>query len=203
VRTWVNHPRRLQPNYQVIKEIISKSNEIVMFDLFGANWGLACNGLHFIDLISFLTGADVESLDAAWVASEILPSKRKNFIELHGSVKGELSNGGKFILTSLLGEVPNLTISIATKSNRWIIDEGAQKIIHFVKDNSFCNIETDFVIDYQSTLTTRITTDIFESGNCNLPTYEQACKSHIPFIEETLKKYIEISGIQTTICPIT
>ena len=60
-----------------------------------------------------------------------------------------------------------------------------------------------FVTEYQSTLTSRIADDIFKLGQCNLPTYEEACESHIPFITASLSKYIEITKKQTNICPIT
>ena len=71
------------------------------------------------------------------------------------------------------------------------------------RKNNFNENIISFTTEFQSTLTTRIANDLFESGNCNLPTYKEACASHIPFIKATLKKYTEITGIETTICPIT
>jgi hypothetical protein len=202
--TWVNHPRRMAEHHIKIKEIIAKSNEKIIFNAVGSNWGLACNALHLIDLFSFLANSSVDKIDLNWIDANILESKRANCIELTGSVKGTLKNGSNFNVSSLEGEIGDITICVFTNSNRWIIQEGsAQKIIHLSKQNNFNEEITSFTTEFQSTLTTRIAFDLFKSENCNLPTYKQACESHFLFIEATLKKYTEITGIETTICPIT
>lgn len=202
--TWVNHPRRMAPHFQKIKETITISNEEVVFQLVGSNWGLACSALHFIDLFAFLANDKIQNINMDWIDKKVHESKRANCIEFTGSVLGSFEKGNKFIISSLDGEIGDITIIISTNSNRWIIQEGkAQKIIHLSKQNSFSQEITTFVTEMQSSITTTIVNHIFESGNCNLPTFEQACESHIPFIREALSKYIEITAIETSICPIT
>lgn len=202
--TWVNHPRRMAPHFQKIKETITISNEEVVFQLVGSNWGLACSALHFIDLFAFLANDKIQNINMDWIDKKVHESKRANCIEFTGSVLGSFEKGNKFIISSLDGEIGDITIIISTNSNRWIIQEGkAQKIIHLSKQNSFNQEITTFVTEMQSSITTTIVNHIFESGNCNLPTFEQACESHIPFIKEALSKYIEITAIETSICPIT
>lgn len=202
--TWVNHPRRMAPYYQKIKEIIAVSNEQVVFQLVGSNWGLACSALHFIDLCAFITDSEVKKMDMDWVDDVVHESKRMNCIEFTGSIKGTMKNKSNFIISSLNGEIGDITIFISTNSHRWIIQEGrAQQIIYLSKQNAFNKEIIHFETEFQSTLTTRIANDIFESGKCDLPTFEEASASHIPFIEASLKKYTQITGIETTICPIT
>ncbi|MDP5028533.1 MAG: Gfo/Idh/MocA family oxidoreductase [Flavobacterium sp.] len=202
--TWVNHPRRTAIHFSEVRDTIANSKEKVNFNIVGSNWGLACNALHFIDIISYIANASIRSIDLDWIDPVIHESKRANNIELTGSIKGILSNGSNFVINSIDGEFEDVSLFIASNTQRWIIQEGrAQKIIHLSSANGFNPIISDIQIEYQSTITTRIASDLFESGNCNLPTYEQACESHIPFIEAILKKYIEISGVETTICPIT
>tara|TARA_R110002050_G_scaffold97132_1_gene202066 strand:- start:15042 stop:16016 length:975 start_codon:yes stop_codon:yes gene_type:complete len=202
--TWVNHPRRMAPHYQEIRKSIIEAKEKVVFQIVGGNWGLACNGLHFIDLCCFLTGENIKELDLEWVDKNIQESKRENNIEFSGSIKGKLENNSSFIITSFNSEQSDISIYISTGSQRWIIQEGrAQKIIHLSKSNNFNEVITSFVTEYQSTLTTKIANDIFELRSCSLPTYEEACASHIPFIDSSIKKFIEITGIETNICPIT
>lgn len=202
--TWVNHPRRLAPHYQEIRKNIIEAKEKVVFQIVGGNWGLACNGLHFIDLCSFLTGENVKEIDFDWVNENIHKSKRVNNIEFSGSIKGKLENNSSFIITSFNSEPSDISINISSSSQRWIIQEGrAQKIIHLSKGTEFKEVITSFVAEYQSTLTTKIANDIFEFGSCSLPTYEEACASHIPFIDGSIKKIIEITGIETNTCPIT
>jgi hypothetical protein len=202
--TWINHPRRMIAHYQQIKEIIADSKEKVNFQAVGSDWGLACSALHFIDIFAFLSGSNVETLDMDWIDDVIHQSKRAGYIELTGTVKGTLGNGNNFFVSSLQGEIGDVTIYVSTNSNRWIIQEGrAQKIIHLSKENGFNEKIINFETEFQSTITTRIANDIFEGGNCNLPTYAEACSSHIPFINATLKKIATITTVETTICPIT
>lgn len=202
--TWVNLPRRMNKQYQVIKKIVSNSNENITFHNVGGNWGLACNAIHMIDLCAFLTASEVVKIDMDWVDPVIYPSKRVDNIEFTGSVKGYLKDNSRFLISSLDGECSEDTIYISTISHRWIIQEGtAKKIIYLSKENDFKASISDFRMDYQSDLTTKIANDIFELGSCDLPTYKDACNSHIPFIEAFLRKYIEISGIETNSCPIT
>lgn len=202
--TWVNHPRRMLEHYGNIKKTIAETNEKVAFHAIGSNWGLACNALHLIDLCAFLTGSSVETTDMDWIDHVVHESKRENCIEFTGSVKGTMKDKSAFLITSLDGEIGDATIYVSTNSNRWIIQEGnAQKIIHLSKLNGFNENIVQFKTEFQSSLTTRIANDIFEFGKCNLPTYDEASISHIPFIDASLKKYMEISGNETNICPIT
>lgn len=202
--TWVNHPRRMFKHYLDIKNKLSTSEEVINFQIFGGNWDLACNALHFIDLINFLSGSEVLNLDFGEIDNNIIKSKRPNCIELTGSFSGVLKNGNRFNISSLEGAYEDITITILTKSSRWIIQEGAaQRIIFLGKENNFNEIIDSFTNEYQSTLTTRIINDILIEGNTSLPSYDEACSSHIPFIKGTLELYNRISDSNNLICPIT
>lgn len=201
--TWVNHPRRMFKHYQEIKKIISQDEEKVSFQVYGGNWGLACNGLHFIDLFSFLSNSEVEHINFDGV-EEVVESKRLNNIEFIGSIKGEFKNGSDFNISSINGSYADITVCVFAKSNRWIIQEGtAQKVIQLSVENNFNESITAFKNEFQSTLTTRIINDILTEEKTTLPTYDQASSSHIPFIKSALNTYTRITGIKTSIIPIT
>lgn len=202
--TWVNHPRRMFKHYLDIKNKILLNQEVVNFQVFGGNWDLACNALHFIDLFSFLSDSEVKSIDFEGIDEKIIKSKRLNCIEFTGKIKGSLINGNDFNISSLSGDYEDITIFVITKSNRWIIQEGsAQKIIHLSKENNFNENIISFINEFQSNLTTRIINDILVDKKTTLPTYDEACTSHIPFIKGALIRYSEITGINTNVCPIT
>lgn len=204
IPTWVNHPRRMFKHYQDIKDCIANLNENAIFHVVGSNWGLACNALHFIDLCAFIVGSEVKTIDMDWVDDLVHTSKRVNCIEFTGSLKGVMKNNSTFVISSINGEIGDITIYISTKSNRWLIQEGvAQKVIRLSKENGFSEEIIGFKTEFQSTLTNRVANDIFEYGKCDLPTFAEACASHIPFIEVSLEKYKKITGIETTVCPIT
>jgi len=203
-QTWVNHPRRMFTHYQKIKKELFKTKQEIIFQVVGSNWGLACNSLHFIDLCTFLTGKSVNEIDFDWVDKKIHKSKRENNIEFTGSIKGTMNDNSCFVITSFDKEVSDISINISSSSQRWNIQEGrAQKISYLSKENNYNEVTTNFTTQLQSTLTTIIADNIFESGKCNLPSYKDACASHLPFIKASLKKYFEITGICTTNCPIT
>jgi len=202
-KTWVNHPRRMFEHYHEIKSVLSEAKETVVYNIVGSNWGLACNGLHYVDLFAYLSGSAVASINMDWLDKTIHESKRANYIELTGTFTGKLENNDHFVVTSFDGSVPDFTMYISTYSHRWIIREGSGEIVYINKHNITEEKETKFSPEYQSTLTTKIAQSLFDEGTCALPTYEEACASHMPFVNEALSKYIEISGQQTTFCPIT
>lgn len=206
VSVWVNHPRRMMPGYDQLRNEICADGGAVQFNLVGGNWGLGCNALHFIDLLSFLTNSAVESIDMEWLDDIVYESKRINHVEFTGTVKGRTTNNSCFTISSLAGDAKPITISISTSFSRWFIQEGATSqvsCLRYSTDNSFTKTDSNFQMEFQSSLTTRLVNDLLKSGNCDLPTYDEACQSHVPFITALLKKYNEITGSITTICPIT
>jgi hypothetical protein len=73
--TWVNHPRRMFPIYQKIKQQLSENNqEKIYVAITGYDWGLGCNGLHFIDLVCFLKNTAVESIQTDLLDQKIQKS---------------------------------------------------------------------------------------------------------------------------------
>ncbi len=204
-KTWVNHPRRMFSYYQKLRnnELISNSNK--HFSIFGSNWGLACNALHFIDLICYLTKSKVKSLSTDWIDSEILNGKREGKIEFTGSLKGRLENGDTFIIVSKKGESTPISININYQNQKQlvIIEGNLDNEINFPADfDSLIKIDT-FPIEYQSSLTTRICEDLFEKGGLTLPTYKEAMEAHLPFIQALLEFTNKEMNATLTKLPIT
>lgn len=203
IKTWVNHPRRMFNSYHELKNIIGE-NFIGTFQLTGGNWGLGCNGLHFLDIFEYLSGSKLEIIEADWVDSEMLESKRKGFVEFTGTLKGKLANGSNFQVTSLHGEPSAGTITIFDGENRFIIQEsGTPAIYHMKKSDGFKQNIIPFTMEFQSSLTTKLLEDLFSTGSCNLPTYEEAKQTHELFIKALLKPYNKSHKTDNHILPIT
>ena len=204
INTWVNHPRRMFSHYQEIRRQILVDKTELVFHVAGSNWGLGCNSLHFIDLITFLTDSPVASIDMEWIDTILHQSKRQGFVEFTGTVKGQLLNGSKFTITSFVGNPGPITITIANANNRWLIQEGGSPQVTLLSsDAAFKIITKEIVVEFQSSLTTRLAADILESNNCDLPTFKEARMTHEMFLTELLAKYVKLSGITTKFCPIT
>jgi hypothetical protein len=202
--TWVNHPRRLTKHYGAIKKEIASTGEKVVFNVIGSNWGLACNALHFIDLCSFLTNSEVYQLDMDWLNSEIKESKRVNNVEFTGTIKGLMKNKSVFTISSLDGTIGDISVIISTNTNRWIVQEGkSESIIHMTTTEGFKPVINHFKTEFQSSLTTDIVKSIFNQKAVLIPTYDEACSSHLPFITTAINKYNHLTAQNTSICPIT
>lgn len=200
-KCWVNHPRRMFPFYQALKKEIHGSEQI-NYVVQGGAWGLGCNGLHFIDHLSFLSDCTELKIDNDFLHPRIYESKRANHIEFNGLLKGRvghhifsLYSDKKYVPASMTITTEKLTIyideangyaRIARKSSDWQWEESKQKIVY-----------------YQSELTNLLIKQILTTGSCDLPTYEEAMKLHIPFIEALLAHMESVNGQVLTLCPIT
>jgi len=203
VPTWVNHARRMFGHYQEIKRQLTGKGAIKMH-VIGANWGLGCNGLHFIDLCTYLGGSTVKNISSDWIDDELIESKRPGYMEFTGTIKGTLENGSFFSVSSFKGESKLLSVLISTADESWHIEEAANASLFYQKIGSeTADNKQPLKVEYQSSLTARLADDLFSKGSCLLPTYDEACASHVPFIDALLKKYNDIIEGETKICPIT
>ena len=204
--TWVNHPRRYQSLYKDLKKELA-SSEISEISVFGQNWGLACNCLHFLDLISFLTNSDIQSLNTVELDDDILESKRAGNLEVTGSVVGKADSGTRYRITSVKSmedSVRPISILINTANARFFIQEGAKN--YLIRNGEFNGfqpeIDTSSML-FQSELSGLMVDDILKNNMCPLPSLEEASKAHVLFIREMLNFFNKNNNINSDICPIT
>lgn len=200
-KCWVNHPRRMFPFYQSLKSEI-KNCEQIGYMVQGGAWGLGCNGLHFIDHLAFLSDDTELKIDNDFLHPHVYEAKRANYVEFNGLLKGRIGNH-IFALYSDKEPVPtSITVTtdtltafidesngytrIARKNNDWKWEESKQKIVYF-----------------QSELTNILIEQIITTGNCDLPTYTEAMKLHIPFVQALLSHMESVNNQVYTLCPIT
>lgn len=200
---WVNHSRRMMKSYQKLKDKIG-DGFVGNFHVTGGRWGLACNGLHFIDFFEFISNSKINYIDADWLSDKILESTRSGFVEFTGSIKGTLQNGSTFQISSLNVIDSFVTITIFDATNRYIIQEyGYSAIYHLSQKSDFKMEYFPFLSEFQSALTTDIVSNIFMNDTCNLTTYQEAQHTHMFFIKSLLEKYKKITGDEIEILPIT
>jgi hypothetical protein len=203
-KTWVNHPRRMVPGYIDLKaEILGKTSKR-LYSVIGNNWGLGCNGLHFIDLFCFFSNSLVKSIDTDWLDKNIATSKRAGFIEFTGALKGELTNGDKFIIGSFDYDASSTIININTDQALWVIQEAPNaKLSRFEKSISDQTVISNFKIEFQSEFTTRLCDDLFLKGDTILPTFDEAFDTHKHFIKSLLEFSNAINNTNEKTLPIT
>lgn len=203
-KCWVNHPRRMFECYKEIKALI-KSHEEHDSTVFisGGGWGLACNSLHYIDMIEYLFDNKLSYIDTNEVKDLILESKRQNFIEMTGTLKGTLENGVKFLIEERDPKiVAPAVIYIELRECSILIQEGVLPF-YMLLDRSGRISRKDIVYLFQSDSTTLIVDSLLVGNDLLLPSFEHSMSTHRILIGSLLKKYNQITKSNFTKLPIT
>lgn len=205
---YVNHPRRMQKGYKNLKKILKPFNhEIFEIKVYGSNWGIGCNGLHFLDLISYILTDKNIKYSSKNLAKDLIESKRKGFYEFRGSLHVKTVKGNKICITDDFSDsdiTTPLSICIMSKSVRIFIQEGINSniIITFANLN-FKLKKYKLELLFQSELSKKIVDSVLDDKNLELTKFSDAMENHIGFIK-VLNNHIEnITGIKTSLCPIT
>ncbi|MGB3947102.1 MAG: hypothetical protein WBM13_03900 [Bacteroidia bacterium] len=202
IKAWVNCTRRLFNDYRLLKELFSK-NQSIFFSVIGGDWGLGCNGIHFIDFLAFITeDYDIE-LSAEFLSPVLLESKRKGFKEFTGTLMGKQKNGSTIILNSEPFYSGNMLMTIRGNHTIVIVDEAKGKMNIAMEHTGWKWEEKNIGIEYQSQLTGAIADEIVITGRCGLTKFEDSVKLHTPFIRVFLNFYNSISSEKLEVCPIT
>lgn len=196
VKAWVNCPRRLMPIYCHLKNILKgKLREVIIT---GGEWGLFSNTIHFIDIISFISGYDEVSLDVYDILNPSKSiSKRPDFYETSGSIKG-FCGDVKFNFSSELDAGASHIIQLEADNLLIKIDEISGEI-SFIKDG-ITKIE-GFDMPFQSILSRTLIESILINGDCELTPLHVSAKLHLPFIDSINNTFKTKFNMDT--CPLT
>jgi len=204
INVWVNHPRRMFPFYEQFIPELRKSSQI-SYHVQGAEWGIACNALHFLDHLQMIqtdSKPQIE-IDTNMLASSVIESKRKGCYEVYGTLSGRIGNG-TFSLTCIEGEMISTTISIVSDNVRIIVDESKGRALYAFKDNNWEWEEfKEKIVYFQSELTGIVTDQILLNACSSLPTYNEASLIHKPFIKKIQEKIETSLGMDFGLCPIS
>tara|TARA_B100000886_G_scaffold337440_1_gene298152 strand:- start:986 stop:1954 length:969 start_codon:yes stop_codon:yes gene_type:complete len=193
---WVNTPRRAMKWYADIKKkLLNLKKSPLKFEVSGGNWGLACNAVHFLDLVSWITDSEICELKV--INNKIWEnSKRKNFKELFGRIKVKYSDNSNLIMTCDNTKTTR-NISVMINNDYWLIDEL----------NGLATGPNNQIIkgrlEYQSNIITEIINDIFHKKTCSLTSLEESSKQHIYLLNELLINFNKTNKQNFKILPIT
>lgn len=193
--TWVNCTRRLFNGYKLLEQELR--NRTFSFSYVGKDWGLACNSIHYLDLVQMLSGSPVCEVNLDLLENEVHQSKREGYIEFAGTVKSKTDSNCDISLSSLSTGNFDERIIIIDGDNRWEIAERNDTIS---KNGTFW---AKISMKYQSQLTGTLVDEIFNTGNCSLPSFQESKDTHIVFLRELVKFYNGITNNSGTFCPIT
>lgn len=201
IKAWVNHPRRSFPFYKKLRQSLQASSQ-VSYKVQGGGWGLACNGLHMIDHLSFLTGEDELELNFTGLSEGLIRSKRQGFIEVSGTLAGRI---GKHQFELFCHETASpVLITICSDSLHVVIDEANNWFRLATQENNWKWVEEkEKIVYFQSELSNQFSEDILTTGHCDLPTLMDATRLHVPFVTGLLAHINRQGTEKFNMCPIT
>lgn len=198
VQAWVNCPRRQFPFYNDIKKYFSKGDK-VLFSFDGGEWGLACNSVHMLDIVSFLSGDVDYEVDTKYLTG-VLDSKRDGIKELKGRLVATQKNGTEVHLISDPAFTHSPLIRLVSENISAIISETEGYARVSKAENGWAWEEVSFAVKYQSELTHVVFEELINEGTTKLTPFKESGKIHAPFIK-ALTSYFNERGIYG--CPIT
>jgi predicted dehydrogenase len=201
---WVNCPRRLSPIYGELRAALAGVRPIQV-RVSGANWGIGCNSIHFLDLIQFIAGQTGPLSFTSANLDKAFPAKRSGFLEFTGSLDGRFEPDLSFSLTSYAtGDAP-VMIEIDSPVIRCVIVEGDGRLQGWQTRASekweWRPVSCEFL--YQSQLTHLIVKSLLDTGICGLPSFDEAARLHEPLLAILNRHlYGDLAGNEMK-CPIT
>jgi len=199
VKSWVNCARRSYPFYKNLKNEISM--EKISIKVKGNNWGLACNSIHIIDLMAFLTEQTDFDYDNGGLENIVIHSKRNGYKELMGSLTIQTKRGDTLELIDTNKYIGDMVISISSDSLQYDIVEGRGLV--FKHSLNVKSQEDEIHFPLQSELTGVVVDQILDTGKSDLTSYDECMKYHIPMLDLFNDHISKVTSKTETICPIT
>jgi predicted dehydrogenase len=195
--SWVNIPRRMMKWHKSLKEYFY-GHAPVSFSFSGGLWGLACNSIHFIDLVAWWTGESLVSVDCKDLDHNWHESKRTGYYEVTGSLKATFSGGSLLQLTSKKGASDKQHIRVKLNNGViWEIDESAGIA------TSSEGQRIGGQLEFQSQLSGRLVDNILQDNKCDLPSLDESAQMHSVFLNAMLNHWNHSQNRDDIFLPIT
>ena len=197
-QVWVNTPMRIMDWHKSIRaSMLPKGSLPIYAHVEGGSWGMGCNAIHYIDLVSWWTNASVASVDTdkleVWTKS-----KRPGFQEVFGHLLVAFTDGSILKLSCDHGDNP-LCISVNTNTSNgcWSIEESTGKAL------GPCGQVVQGCLTFQSALTAPLVKQILCNNNCDLTTLEESISQHQYLLKALLDHWNLSQGRIDSAVPIT
>ena len=203
LQAWVNSPRRLQAVYRNLRASLPVGDPLEI-RITGSRWGLATSGVHFLDLVLFLSRAT--DLAIGDFEMQTFPSSRhRDCLEATGRLAGSASPGVSFSITAwAAGDAP-VQITVEGTGQRWVVAERDSEAVaqHATAATGWQWVAATSALRYQSQLTGPIVEELGATGSCGLATLDDALLSHLPFLRSWNRHFAPAADPELTRCPVT
>jgi hypothetical protein len=202
VHAWVNCPFRMTPFYRNLKARL-KDDRKLDFAVTGSQWGLGCNGIHYLDLCAFLSGDDDFTLTSEMVDQTIIESKRSGFVEFTGTLAGRSAHGSRFAATSYTAGTAPVLITVTSSTVHCIVRETEGMCWIAEADSNWVWREETVNIPFQSQLTHLAVGNILDTGACDLVSYAESSGLHKSLLTALLTAQQQRGLLESKTCNIT
>lgn len=192
---WVNTPRRMIKWHQELIASTPNRSPITCV-VNGKDWGLACNAIHFLDLVAWWSGEKIVSIQTDQLGPKWHKAKRDGYWEIFGTLSAVYSNGSSLSLNSSLDDI-EYQVSIKTEEIDWDIQE--LNGIAIRSDGK----EFPGKLEHQSEITGRLIELILNTGSCELPDLETSACLHMKLLGALLDDWNLKMSDKRTKLPIT
>jgi hypothetical protein len=197
-KVWVNTPRRMLPWHKLIRDRFTKQSPLHL-RVTGKVWGLACNAIHFLDMLTWFSGESLSQISTEGLSSKWLEAKRPGNWEIMGKLTAQFSGGSTATLIVEEGDPMDLCyqFEIDDRSFKWLIDE-----------ENGCAVRSDGVsiagrLPFQSEVTPLLVDEILTTGKCELPSLSISVEVHRVFLGAMLDHWRNTMNSTETSVPIT
>ena len=194
---WVNTPYRAMEWYNKIKKQMNLGGHFVAEVRGGKTFGLACNAIHYLDLLCWFSGESLVSSRIEGLENTWFKSKRLGFWDLFGTMSLKFSNGSFAQIHGETFEPSKTTISITTENTKWIIYESDGKA---VRNDGLILIGRD---EYQSEIIAPIVDSILQTGACLLTPISESAAMHKVMISSLMDHWNAVMPERVNELPIT
>ena len=161
----------------------------------GGAWGMACNSIHFIDLIAWWTGEELISVDTVGL-EKWFPSKRNGFWEVNGKLKMVYSRGSQLEVSADESDTP-FTLTLQNEQDSWQLDEFKGSL------TNASGFSLPGKVEFQSELTGPLVDQILKTRKCPLPPLPESARMHRFLITALLDHWNASHQSNDTSLPIT
>jgi hypothetical protein len=193
---YVNMSRRQMDWYKDIKSKLNFS-KLISVKKVGGLWGLACNSLHFFDLVTWLTSETLKKISTTKLNKKWFKSKREGYYEISGELSATFSSGIKLQLQSYSNVLENTLLFEFSNKEIWKVDE-----LNGLASSSGGKI-LNGKFRMQSEMTSSMIKKILTKGMCDLPNLQESSHYHSIYLKALLKHWNITNNRKDKLVPIT
>ncbi|MDB3959277.1 Gfo/Idh/MocA family oxidoreductase [Candidatus Pelagibacter sp.] len=183
---WVNTDRRSLKIYKEIKKKLNLEKKIQM-TVSGENWGICCNGLHFLDLFNYMSNNQITSIKET-KKTKWIKSKRDGFYDLdNGKIKIDYGQHELLLMSKMnKSKIKKNFLNVNIKNNknffRIIEKPDGFDLFYQSKKKYFKNELTSIKMK-------KIIKKILLKERSNLPKFSNSSIIYMPMVKFFLEKW--------------